>query len=68
MTVTLTAYELLALMALTALLTATDAARISRLLLAAGAKKLNVEPEQIRRTETATNPSEDGNGGEHGKG
>jgi len=61
MTVTLTPYELLAIMGLTALLTATDAARLSRLAMAYLAKKLDVRPARIEATDEATDPNrEDG--------
>lgn len=63
MTVTLTLGELLALITLSVLLAATDAARLSRLLMAYLSKKLDVDPREIEATTDATNPE-----GEHGEG
>jgi len=57
MTVTLTAYELLAVMFAAALLAATDAARLSRLAMAYLSKKLDVRPARIEATDEATDPN-----------
>jgi len=56
MTVTLTFYELLAVMFAAALLAATDAARLSRLAMAYLATKLDVRPKRIEATDEATDP------------
>ena len=63
MTLTLPLGELLGLVTFAVLLAATDAARLSRLLMAWLAKKLDVDPREIEATTDATNPE-----GEHGEG